>query len=98
MTFERLGDPARHFWMTRSVARAMGLTLTEALAQKHLSRETYAAMVTRCRRCPVVDHCEAWLATQASCAEKAPEGCLNSEVLNNIKREMDVSCRQTTDL
>ena len=24
---EPLGDPAKHFWLTRSVARAMGLSL-----------------------------------------------------------------------
>ena len=27
-----LGDPAMHFWLTRSVARAMGLSLSEAMA------------------------------------------------------------------
>ncbi len=37
-----LGDPARHFWLTRSVARTMGISLSEAMAVGHLSAPDYA--------------------------------------------------------
>ncbi len=46
-----LGDPAKHFWLTRSVARAMGLSLSEAMAEDRLSALDYADLVTRCRTC-----------------------------------------------
>lgn len=85
MKIERLGDPARHFWMTRSVARAMGVSLSEAMADGHLTKEDYAAMVTQCRRCALVAHCEIWLAGQTSLADLAPEGCLNGDLMNGLK-------------
>lgn len=81
-----LGDPVRHFWMTRSVARMMGLSLSDAIAEGRLRLETYEAMVTSCRRCPQVGTCEGWLARQTGDAAEAPAGCANGVVLNVLKQ------------
>ncbi|WP_319828444.1 DUF6455 family protein [Thalassovita sp.] len=80
-----LGDPARHFWLTRSVARSMGLSLSEAMAEGRLSAQSYAAMVTECRKCPFVSQCENWLAHSAAGASEAPENCVNATLLNALK-------------
>ena len=79
-----LGDPAKHFWLTRSVARAMGLSLSEAMAEGHLSANGYADLVTRCRTCPSVAQCEAWLATASGPGQEAPECCMHKELLDRL--------------
>lgn len=80
-----LGDPARHFWLTRSVARAMGLSLYDAMATGALSAPDYAELVTTCRRCPNVGACEAWLAACRPGLCDAPEHCLNAEALERLR-------------
>lgn len=86
MNLATLGDPTRHFWMTRSVARAMGVSLGEAIARGHLTSDDYETMVTRCRTCQQVSRCEAWLGVQASLAETPPPGCLNADTYARAKR------------
>ncbi|WP_372887229.1 DUF6455 family protein [Shimia sp.] len=81
-----LGDPERHFWMTRSVARAMGVSLGEAMASGSLSPKEYADMVTRCRRCRFVDTCEAWLAHNSLDATAAPDCCQHADLFAALKR------------
>ncbi|THD76398.1 hypothetical protein E7681_00735 [Thalassobius vesicularis] len=80
-----LGDPARHFWLTRSVARSMGLNLSEEMTTGRLSAQGYAQMVTACRKCPFVAQCENWLAHSGAGANAAPENCANAPVLNGLK-------------
>lgn len=80
----RLGDPNRAFWLTRSVARAIGVNLSEAMQQGDLSAADYSAMVTRCRMCLHADSCEAWLAVNGGGAERAPEYCANADLLNAL--------------
>ncbi|MBU2963739.1 hypothetical protein KO516_23495 [Citreicella sp. C3M06] len=81
-----LGDPARHFWMTRSVARVMGLSLAEEMRCGRLEAEEYARMVTSCRGCPVVSSCESWLGRQTCIAASAPQGCCISATLARLRR------------
>ena len=81
-----LGDPARHFWLTRSVARAMGLNLYDAMAQGHLNAPDYAKLVTDCRKCPNVDRCEAWLSICRDIPVDAPEHCANRHSLRTLSR------------
>ncbi|WP_235857827.1 DUF6455 family protein [Marimonas lutisalis] len=80
-----LGSPELHFWLTRSVARAMGVNLSEAMARGELSADGYAALVTRCRQCPHVASCETWLATGAVQRCEALEVCANREVLERLQ-------------
>ena len=79
-----LGDPALHFFLTRSVARACDVNLSDAMAQGRLSANEYADMVTRCRKCPYVGQCQQWLAKNGANAEHAPEGCAHRALLDNL--------------
>ncbi len=85
-TVVRLGDPARHFWITRGVARAMGLSLGDAMADGRLTSDEYARMVTRCRTCPHVADCENWLAHNPGPTGAAPKMCCNAETLERLLR------------
>ncbi|MCZ7676820.1 MAG: DUF6455 family protein [Roseovarius sp.] len=80
----RLGDPNRAFWLTRSVARAIGVNLTDAMQQGEISAADYTAMVTRCRKCLHAEACEAWLAVNGAGAERAPAHCANADLLNAL--------------
>lgn len=83
-----LGDPATHFWLTRSVARVMGVNLSEAMSTGALSASDYADLVKTCRTCPNVVQCQTWLGKRrASCAD-APLHCLNCDRLTRIARDM----------
>ena len=81
----RLGDPDLAFWLTRSVARAMGVNLSEAMDLGALSPPGYAEMVNRCRKCPHAATCTAWLAVHGAGAERAPEHCANARALNALR-------------
>ena len=80
-----LGDPATHFFMTRSVARVMGLSLNEAMQCGELAPDAYASMVTRCRGCALVEACQEWLATQTEISTTPPPGCCNAAMLSRLK-------------
>lgn len=80
-----LGDPARHFWMTRSVARAMGVSLSEAMIEGKLSEADYADMVTRCRQCLFVPDCQDWLADQSRGTATAPDCCQHAALFQSLK-------------
>jgi len=79
-----LGDPATHFWLTRSMARSLGVSLSEAMAESVLSPADYAQMVTRCRSCPRVHDCQAWLGAQTGKVDAAPEFCCHAEALRDL--------------
>ncbi len=81
----QLGDPVKHFWMTRSVARAMGVSLSEAMAEGRLSASAYEKMVTQCRSCGRVRDCETWLGAQVCPATQAPECCKNAPFFDELK-------------
>lgn len=85
MPKDDLGDIEKHFWLTRSVARCMGVSLTEAMAEQRLAPEDYATMVTRCRASHCSQHCEIWLSAQQVMAASAPEFCANADQLNALK-------------
>jgi hypothetical protein len=83
-----LGDPDLHFWLTRSVARAVGVNLSEALAQGLITQSDYCDMVTRCRKCPHVAECQAWLAANGAGADDVPARCAHATVLNGLAARM----------
>ena len=80
----RLGDPNLHFWLTRSVARTVRVNLSDALTAGKITPTDYADMVTRCRRCPNVATCEAWLAENGAGAREVPAHCANADILNAL--------------
>ncbi|HKK85916.1 MAG TPA: DUF6455 family protein [Roseovarius sp.] len=83
-----LGDPNLHFWLTRSVARAVRVNLSDALAAGQITPNLYAEMVTKCRRCPHVATCEAWLAQNGAGAQEVPAHCANASILNALIEEL----------
>jgi len=80
----RLGEIEKHFWLTRSVARCIGVSLSEAMVTGRLTPQGYAEMVTRCRASGCSQNCAQWLAAQQRRADAAPEFCANAESLNNL--------------
>ncbi|MDA7429965.1 DUF6455 family protein [Primorskyibacter aestuariivivens] len=80
-----LGDPALHFFITRGVARAMGLNLGDALRTGQLEPETYARMVTRCRGCARVGSCQVWLANSSVPHSSPPEQCPNAREFQSLQ-------------
>lgn len=83
-----LGDMERHFWLTRSVARVMGLNLSECMASGWLSEQGYAELITRCRAGGCAVMCEAWLATQTTRPARAPSHCANAECLDRLRARL----------
>ena len=79
------GGPARHFWLTRSVARAMGVNLSEAMARGAMSAKGYARLVGICRQCHCVERCELWLATHAMAEARALGDCPNRSSLEALQ-------------
>jgi len=82
-----LGNSDLHFWLTRSVAKAMGLKLSDAMAEHRLNSTEYADMVTACRACPQVETCIGWLGNQTSVSPCPPPGCCNSGCLLSLARQ-----------
>lgn len=81
----KLGEIERHFWLTRSVARMIGVNLSEAMADGRLTEQGYTDLVARCRTGGCCATCEAWLATQTGRAEAAPAHCANADALNRLR-------------
>ncbi len=80
----RLGDIEKHFWLTRSVARCIGLSLSEAMADGRLSPQGYAELVTQCRAADCSERCALWLAEQQVQATSAPPFCANAQTLDDL--------------
>ncbi|WP_101067775.1 DUF6455 family protein [Roseovarius salinarum] len=80
-----LGDPAMHFWLTRSMARATGLNLSEAMKDGRLTPEGYTEMVDRCRCCMHAQNCAQWLAVNGADADAAPPFCRLAETLETLR-------------
>lgn len=81
----RLGDPDRHFWLTRASARVLGVNLSQALARGVLSMQDYSGMVTACRKCALVEHCQSWLATEAMPRREVYSDCANKPILDRLQ-------------
>ncbi len=80
-----LGEVEQHFWLNRSVARAMGVNLSEAMADGSLSETGYAELITRCRAGGCAQDCAQWLARQTGFNAEAPAHCANAEALTRLK-------------
>ena len=80
-----MGDAHFHYWLTLGMARAVGVSLTDALHDGRITRAQYADIVTRCRGCRWDGGCAAWLARQADLADTVPETCANHETFKALK-------------
>ena len=83
---QKLGDIDVHFWLTRSVARTVGVNLSEAMAARRLSPEDYSAMVTRCREADCATRCAEWLGEQENGrAPRPPAFCAHADQLRALR-------------
>lgn len=82
----QLDEIELHFWLTRSVARVMGVSLTQALANGSLSEEGYCEMVARCRLKGCWRSCENWLAAQTDVRAAPPPDCAHASILSELRR------------
>jgi hypothetical protein len=80
-----LGDPDRHFWLTRSVARMMQIDLHKALNRGDLDSDGYRHLINRCRTCSMVEGCQNWLACATGQADQPPPGCVIAAELLHLK-------------
>jgi len=85
MTAPCPGNAEQHFFITRSVARVMGMNLSDALRNGALDPQGYDHMVTRCRGCDAVDACQEWLGRQMALSATPPPGCCNEEAFLRLK-------------
>ena len=89
---QTLGRYDAHFWLTRSVARVIGVNLTEAMAEGHLTPYGYAVMVMACQGAPCNGRCAEWLAQQpGAMADAPPPFCATARELSALK----VACVQS---
>lgn len=89
-----LGEIEQHFWLTRSVARVVGVNLSKAMSDGQLTPLEYSEMVARCRNCGYQAACLNWLASQACCAPGVPDHCAHSDLLARLCRgQADGSAR-----
>lgn len=79
------GNLDLHFWITRGMARRVGVNLSEAMHEGVLSQADFAAMITRCRKCPGAQGCLEFLSERAGQAEGAPDWCGNAALLRGLR-------------
>jgi len=81
-------DLNESFWHIQGVARSLGVSLTDAIADGRLKRGDYGRIVMRCRDCPNGSACADWLGRPCARDARAPGFCRNRQELDRI-RAMD---------
>ncbi|KFE36763.1 DUF6455 family protein [Thioclava atlantica] len=78
-------DIDMHFWITRGMARRVGLNLSEAIHQGFLSRTDFVQMIAACRKCGRTNSCLAVLSERSGGGEGLPDACPNAPILNSLR-------------
>jgi len=78
MEMPGFNEVPRAWALTQGLARVVGVSLPQAVAQGRLSHRDLAALVKRCQSCDCANKCMPWLAQIAS-AEAVPEFCPNKQ-------------------
>ncbi|MFD2174488.1 DUF6455 family protein [Rhodobacter lacus] len=78
------GNVDLHFWITRGIARRMGVNLSEAMQDGALTQADFADMILRCRECQGVDGCMTYLSGNDA-AGSAPDWCANRAMLTGLR-------------
>lgn len=78
------GDIDLHFWITRAMARKMGVNFSEAMHEGRLSQIGFTDLITRCRVCDKAQECLAYLSETDGPLTRAPDGCCNEDALNAL--------------
>ena len=79
-------DVETHFWLTRSVARMLGVSLSDAMARGELTPHGYAQMVARCCAAGCAGRCAEWLACRSIQADAPPSCCAHADQLKALRR------------
>ncbi|MBC7146439.1 MAG: hypothetical protein H5U24_13705 [Thioclava marina] len=74
-----------NFWLTRGMARRIGVNISEAMHDGFLTQADFAQMITTCRTCGRTELCLAILAEKGADPEPIPEDCPNSAILNSLR-------------
>lgn len=74
-----------NFWITRGMARRLGLNLSEAMHDGFLTQADFTKMITTCRTCGRTEFCLAVLAEKGEGPEPIPQDCPNAEILNSLR-------------
>ncbi len=95
---QTFGSYETHFWLTRSVARVIGVNLTDAMAEGQLTPIRYAVMVMACQGASCNGRCADWLAAQpGGVADAPPPFCVNARELSALKAACGRSERGASD-
>lgn len=79
------GDADLHFWITRGMARRLGVNLAAVMRDGVLTREDLAALVQRCRACEGAKGCLAYLSEYPDRAPAPPDWCQNAQVFQELQ-------------
>ena len=79
------GNIDLHFWITRGMARKLGVNLSEAMHDGFLTQADFAEMITRCRKCGRTEGCLAMLGQSAPALLSAPDHCPNAGILADLR-------------
>lgn len=82
------GDIDLNFWLTRSLARRMGVNLTETMHHGFLTQEDFARMISSCRCCVHGAARMSFLSENKGPADTAPGYCCNGEILSELSALM----------
>ena len=80
----RSDDPNRA-WLPRAMAEAVGVSLTDALAEGRITEAEFGALVERCRHCDRSEPCLRWRLDHPVNDGAAPPYCLNAELIETLR-------------
>lgn len=78
------GNPREHPLRVSAMAKANGISLTEAMAKEKLTQFEYAQMIQQCRRCPRPGQCQMMLRV-GTLNGKPPEFCMNRDMMTKLR-------------
>ncbi len=81
---QMLFNTDRSFWHTVGMAKSLGVSLTDAMADGRLDHGGYSELVSACKACPHPKHCMDFMAEPAAPAAGAPTFCANKQTLDLI--------------
>jgi len=79
------GNIDLHFWITRGVARRLGVNLSEAMHDGLISQADFAEMITRCRGCDKAEGCLVAISERGGVSGAVPDWCRNAAILSELK-------------
>ncbi|WP_275806792.1 DUF6455 family protein [Pseudothioclava nitratireducens] len=79
------GNIDLHFWLTRGLARRLGVNITESIHHGFLTQADFADLITRCRGCSRAQGCMAFLSENDGPLASAPDWCPNAPILGELR-------------